>query len=394
MFFRKPLVAVTFTGFLALAIVMGIGRFAYTPLLPYMEESHLNSIQAGMLASVNYTGYFIGAFLAAKMRKSVLLLHLMILASVITTTAMGFTSSLSWWYGLRFASGIAGGIVFVLVSSMILAEVRRKSSSPYYAAFLYGGVGFGIFLSGMFLPPVLALFGGWEAGWITLGIVGALFYVLILLGFKPENRGKEKESARIKRLSKHEKQQLRRLYTAYFCEGFGYIIFATFIISMVVSTTDLGWSAPYVWAAAGIVAVPSCLFWAWISRLATLSSALRAAYAVQLTGLLLPVFSSSEVMIVISAVCFGITFMGITMLTISLANEAFPRQSQRAIGNLTGLYGIGQLLGPLAAGALIMIAPYSIAFLLAAGFIAAAMIQIHFLHQKEKGVRKNALREH
>lgn len=389
---RKMLLVLTFTGFLALAVVMGIGRFAYTPILPYMEETHLSTFQAGLLASANYAGYLAGAFAAAKMKRSVLLLHIMIFISVVTTMAMGFTYSQTWWFGLRFVSGVAGGIAFVLVSSLVLAQVRRKSSSPYYAAFLYGGVGFGIFLSGMFLPPVLALFDGWEYAWIILGVVSALFFILILLGFRPQYKNKEEAEGRIKRMTRYERQQLRRLYTSYFCEGFGYIIFATFIISMVVSTTEMGWSSPYVWAAAGLGALPSALFWAWLGKITSLLTALRAAYVVQLVGLLIPVFISQELWIIISAVCFGGTFMGITMLTLSLADKSFPRQSQRAIGNLTGLYGIGQLLGPIAAALIITFAPYAVAFLLAAAFITAALYQLQRMAVKEKEVKTRAVR--
>ncbi|TVP87674.1 MAG: YbfB/YjiJ family MFS transporter [Alkalicoccus sp.] len=389
---RKMLLVLTFTGFLALAVVMGIGRFAYTPILPYMEESHLTTFQAGLLASANYAGYLAGAFAAAKMNKSVLLLHVMILISIVTTAAMGFTYSQPWWFGLRFVSGAAGGIAFVLVSSLVLAQVRRKSSSPYYAAFLYGGVGFGIFLSGMFLPPVLALFGGWEYAWIILGVVSALFFILILLGFRPQYTGKEKQEGRIRRMTRHEKQQLQRLYISYFCQGFGYIIFATFIISMVVSTTDMGWSSPYVWAAAGLGALPSAFFWAWIGKITSLLTSLRAAYIVQLAGLLIPVFTSQEIWILVSAFCFGGTFMGITMMTLSFADQSFPRQSQRAIGNLTGLYGIGQLLGPVAAAALLIFAPFAVVFLLAAVFIGAGLYQLQRLASKQKEVKTRAVR--
>ena len=47
---------------LALAIAIGVGRFAFTPILPMMQKDYgLTLRMAGLLASANYVGYFIGA---------------------------------------------------------------------------------------------------------------------------------------------------------------------------------------------------------------------------------------------------------------------------------------------------------------------------------------------
>ena len=52
-------------GMLSLVIATGIGRFAYTPILPLMQKelSFSNTI-AGYIASSNYLGYLLGAILA------------------------------------------------------------------------------------------------------------------------------------------------------------------------------------------------------------------------------------------------------------------------------------------------------------------------------------------
>src|SRR5947209_16736662 len=63
---RPGLVHPVAGGVLALAAAMGIGRFAYTPILPAMEAAaHLDTAQAGLLAAANYAGYLVGALLIA-----------------------------------------------------------------------------------------------------------------------------------------------------------------------------------------------------------------------------------------------------------------------------------------------------------------------------------------
>ena len=50
----------------ALAAAMGIGRFAYTPILPLMTaHADLTAQAASQLATANYVGYLIGAVAAA-----------------------------------------------------------------------------------------------------------------------------------------------------------------------------------------------------------------------------------------------------------------------------------------------------------------------------------------
>ena len=52
---------VALTGLAALGIAMGIGRFAFTPILPMMQQDAAVSVAAGgWLASANYVGYLLG----------------------------------------------------------------------------------------------------------------------------------------------------------------------------------------------------------------------------------------------------------------------------------------------------------------------------------------------
>src|SRR3954454_22161278 len=60
-------VALASGGLLALAAALGIARFVYTPILPVMLDAlGWSKAEAGLVASANYLGYFIGALAAAR----------------------------------------------------------------------------------------------------------------------------------------------------------------------------------------------------------------------------------------------------------------------------------------------------------------------------------------
>jgi len=53
-------------GLMAMASSVGIGRFIYTPILPFMAEGlQLTKADAGLIASANFMGYLVGALVAA-----------------------------------------------------------------------------------------------------------------------------------------------------------------------------------------------------------------------------------------------------------------------------------------------------------------------------------------
>ena len=61
----RPL-ATAVAGLCALAVAMGIGRFAFTPLLPMMLHDGVITLPvASWLATANYIGYWLGAMACA-----------------------------------------------------------------------------------------------------------------------------------------------------------------------------------------------------------------------------------------------------------------------------------------------------------------------------------------
>jgi predicted MFS family arabinose efflux permease len=143
---------------------------------------------------------------------------------------------------------------------------------------------------------------------------------------------------------------LGRLATAYTLEGLGYIVSGTFAVVAVQRTPGLEHLAPWTWTLAGLAAVPSALAWTWLARHVGLRVSLATAFTVQALGMALPSLSASAGAAAAGAVFFGGTFIGITALTMTAAREIAPGAVARLIASLTVLYGIGQAIGPAAAG--------------------------------------------
>ena len=83
-------------GALTLVVAMSVGRFAYTPLLPYMRDATgLSTAAAGWIASANYLGYLAGALSTSWLCRRLGLrsaVRLGLATSTATTAAMALTT--------------------------------------------------------------------------------------------------------------------------------------------------------------------------------------------------------------------------------------------------------------------------------------------------------------
>src|SRR4029077_18689327 len=88
---HRSAVGVAVAGLIALAMAMGIGRFAFTPVLPMMQADGVLTIAAGgWLAAANYLGYLVGALSAVAFRiRPAATIRAGLIVIVLTTGGMG-----------------------------------------------------------------------------------------------------------------------------------------------------------------------------------------------------------------------------------------------------------------------------------------------------------------
>src|SRR5882762_8642619 len=157
-------------GLAALAVAMGVGRFAFTPLLPLMQEdAGLSLADGGYLAAANYLGCLVGALWAARPARPGHASRAALLAIAVTTMAMGITQTMQGWLLLRFAAGVASAWALVHVSAWALPRLAR--GGPLLGGVLYSGVGAGIALAGILCLALMAFAVSSAHAWLTLGLL-------------------------------------------------------------------------------------------------------------------------------------------------------------------------------------------------------------------------------
>jgi len=340
-------------GLAALALGMGIGRFAYTPLLPALiDEAGLSLRAAGYIASANFAGYLVGALAASRVpaprRRSAFALAIGL--SVLTTFSMAVLAS-PWLLALaRALSGVASAFVMVQGSAIVL-DILSAHRRPGLFAALYAGVGGGIALTAAIVEVMTRTGASGAITWAALGLASTLL-AWPALGLRDPGRAAAPSpaAAGIGPPAEARARALRWLLLAYGGLGFGYVITATFVVVMVRSRPD--WK-PYemlVWCIVGLAAAPSNWLWQRLSNRSGPWTAMIAAYLLEAVGVAAAAVGEHLLAVFLGALLLGGTFMAITALGLTTARGLSGGASAQVVGRMTAAFGLGQILGPAIGG--------------------------------------------
>lgn len=354
---NADLIATGLAGALGMASAMGFGRFSFTPILPGMLAGlPLSSGDAGLIAAGNFAGYLVGAVLgaygwAAGRERSVALAALVLTA--LLQLAMGLSSSLWIFVVIRFAAGIASAFALIFLSAIVIGHAAARGSDHVQSAH-FGGVGVGIALSslvvlvigGMTVGSVVA---GWRLEWfagaaVSLAIAAAVWRLL------PPMPSGAAQSAVEPPLS--WKLPLGLVTFAYGLFGFGYVITATFVVTM----ARLGDAGPMVeflsWFLAGLAASVSLVAWRPFARRFGVAAVFVTGLLVEAAGVLASVLLPLPAAPLVGGVLLGLTFLMITAYGLRIGRLLAPQSPRRALAFMTAAFGVGQIVGPLVAGAM------------------------------------------
>ncbi|HAR6298820.1 TPA: YbfB/YjiJ family MFS transporter [Staphylococcus pseudintermedius] len=345
-------------GMIALFIVIALGRFAYTPILPFMQlDTGLDNKSVGLLATFNYLGYLIGAMLPIFyiMKNKVFDLKCYLLLNVATMLLFGVTDHFVIWSLLRLLNGISSGAVFVLASNIVL-EALHLARREGIAGLLYSAVGLGLFSSSLFIFLYTDVT-HWRETWIGLGSAAFILTLIIIVCLRENPTLPEPASHKAhgpEKVIRYSKKFYIPFAIAYFCEGAGYIITGTFLVAIVKTMPTLSEYAALSWMFVGLGSIPATVLWSMIGQRIGICLSVILAFLLQIVAVLMPIFTVNAFAIALSSMIFGATFLGLTTLFMSKSHQiTFETKGNNLVAVMTLIYSVGQMIAPYISGILI-----------------------------------------
>lgn len=361
MLLRSSRLALPLAGLLALAVAMGIGRFAFTPILPMMQaDLGLSLAEGGWLASANYLGYLLGALLATRIPwapESLLQRGLWMV--VVMTALMGLTDNWTAWLLWRLLAGVASAWVMIGTATLCIARLNAAGQSGR-SGIVFAGVGCGVAFAGLVCMVLALAQASSDQAWLLLactallGLIGASGLwrhpvahttQTVAQSPTPPSVTTSATATDTDSAPKHLHWGLIWCYGIY---GFGYILPATFLPAQARILVPDPMLFSLAWPVFGLAAAASTILASRLLNILTRRQIWALSHLVMATGVFMPALFSNLTAIIVAAVCVGSTFMTITMVGLQEAQaEVGPALAKVQIAAMTASFALGQLIGPL-----------------------------------------------
>jgi len=352
-------------------------------MLPAMGKSlGLSYSQMGLISTCNFFGYLVAVLSCGRIQEAFGARKLIFLSLLLISISAGLIGmgeglfSIALLYTLTgVGSGAANVPMMGLVTSWFASRLRGRA-----AGFVVIGSGFAILLSGKVIPLLNGLREeGWRLSWFSLGIVIFIISLVCLavLRNRPEDIGLQKVGEQKSPVFENARQVFRPLDwrvimhcgAIYFLFGFSYVIYATFIVTVLVN--EYGFSekvAGSFWSWVGLLSLVSGPVFGTLSDRLGRRTGLIIVFSIQTLSYLLVGLHLSGPALAMSIGCFGIVAWSIPSIMIALVGDLVGAQNTvRAFGLITFIFGMGQISGPYLAGLMAeQTGNFSASFLMAA----------------------------
>ncbi len=361
---------IVWVGTLCVFACLGLGRFALGMILPGMGAGlSLSYAQMGLIGTMNFAGYLISVLFCGAMAERMgyrLLISLALILTGSTMILMGFSSSLILILMLYTLCGMGIGAANVPMMGLI-SHWFNRSRRGRATGFVVIGSGFAILLSGKLIPFLneLAEPGqGWRLSWQVLGGIVLCIALLCLAmlrndprekGLRPVGDDPEAES----KLPFSEENRITprivaHLGAVYFLFGFSYVIYATFIVTTLINEHGFATgTAGNFWAVVGLLSLLSGPLFGTLSDRIGRNITLALVFAIQTVSYLLVAAHPAPALLLFSVSCFGLVAWSIPSIMAAMVGDyAGPFKAARIFGLVTFFFAIGQIAGPVVAGAM------------------------------------------
>jgi len=389
-------------GFLIIFACIGLGRYAYTMLLPSMQAGlGLSYDRMGYISTANFFGYLLAVVLAPRLirryRPRAVIgggLSLITLALFPVAVCHGFFMPLSLYFLVGMGTGFANIPTMVLVSQWFRSDQRGRA-----AGLMIGGNGAAIVLAGILVPLLNRSFGanGWRAGWLLLGIVALTVTILAVWlvrnhpsekGLEPLGRARPTSPDHfVPREQKGAGLLLVKLGMLYFAFGATFMVYGTFIVTTMVREYGLSEAkAGIYWSWAGVFSLFSGLLFGTLSDRIGRKLGLALVFAVQTAAYLLAGLMPGSALLMLSIILYGSAVFAIpAIMAAAVGDYLGPNRAAGAFATITIFFAAGQTVGPSLAGVIAKSSgSFASAYLLAAFITASAMIFALFLPKPDQ----------
>ncbi|MHC8285795.1 YbfB/YjiJ family MFS transporter [Pseudomonas sp. XS1P51] len=368
-----------FAGLCASLVSIGLARFAYTPLIPSLIQAHwFSASDVVYLGAANLVGYLIGALIGhplARRTSNKNALRLMMVAVTLSFFACGFALSVSWFFGWRLLSGIAGGAIMVLVAATVLPHVpasRRGLASG--AIFL--GIGLGIAGSGTIVPPLLSL--GLQDTWFGLGVLSLVLTAASWFGWPSATHAATLTSS-VDESKAPTDPRVYLLFAQYAFMAAGLVPAMVFLVDYVARGLGAGSHVgALIWVMYGLGAIIGPVSYGFLADKLGARLSIRLVLVVQAIAVGLLSISSSFTTLALLAVILGSFPPGIVPLALARVHELIPNHHQQQIAwsRATVSFATFQAIAGFAYSALFNASGghHGLLFIIAAGAIVVALL--------------------
>ena len=356
-------------GICGLFASLGIGRFALGMLLPAMGEAlGLSYAQMGFISTLNFCGYLFAVLLCGVISVAFgarLLITLALLLVGVSMLLIGSVEHPHVIMVLYCATGIGSALsnvpIMALVSAWFPPSFRGRA-----AGMVVVGNGFGLVASG-FIVPVLNRNHGWQTAWLVLGSMAICSAIICWLLVKNDpadlsrtgqrNKNKVAVTGQLKRRSGWF-GNFKRVYLhsaiIYFLFGITYVIYMTFFVTSLVQERGFSEAAAgMLWSWVGILSLGSGPLFGYLSDRFGRKAGLMTVFSIQAVAYGCASSFFPTFFIYISVACYGLVAWSIPSIMAALVGDiAGPKKAAAIFGFVTFIFGIGQIMGPYAAGVL------------------------------------------
>ncbi|MBN7769885.1 YbfB/YjiJ family MFS transporter [Marinobacter daepoensis] len=347
----RQLFTVLLAGSLVLMVVHTLGRFIYTPLLPYLvADGQFSAADGAAVATWNYLGYLMGAMLAIRWHRIDhirQLLPLFLAIHVLTTLLLTQIDNLTLISAARWLNGVANGVVFVQAPALILEWLVLRNRASL-SGLVYLGVGVGLLVSSGLVSGSAGMLDGAERWWpaALLSIPLAWWGVVQLRKLDVPVRQHDEAGQAVVNTPLLDRASIP-LFLSYAGAGLGYILPMTFLPLLAQGELPAGHVLlDGTWMIVALFTIPAPWLWNKLGARMGDLPALRLNFLIQLAGVLATVVWPGAVGLVLCAALVGSTFLGTVLLTQRVGRALHPHQGPRLSAAMVALYGFTQMVGP------------------------------------------------